>query len=372
MVKSKKSYKSRINPRKREASKAIKSSGGSFDITPHVRASSRPCRDTFSLVEPQINAEGVHVWPFDVSCPVDILFMTTHDRQRVRMNRHGYFEVLYLCSGSGVCHIQDRLLPFNEGDLAVIGSTLYHRIECCSDAPLTIVALFFEPQFICCDGASDSAEYLAPFMLQDEKFPHVVAAKTGAPRQVLDMMLRIQSELPAASPRARLAIKTYLKMMLMNLVNEYTPYAGTVETFRRQQRDLDRLRPLFRHLAENCGNAVQVHQAARVCGMSESHFMSFFKKVTGLSFVAYFNHFRIERAQTLLSKTDETLVSISQQVGFCDQSYFGAVFRKIVGMTPAAYRSRCRADIVPDLQRGAQYHRVNTPCESVLGQRVLN
>jgi AraC-like DNA-binding protein len=186
------------------------------------------------------------------------------------------------------------------------------------------------------------------------------------------MMLRIQSELPATSPRARLAIKTYLKMLLMILVNEYTPYAGTVETYRRQQRDLDRLRPLFRHLAKNCGNAVQVRQAARVCGMSESHFMSFFKKVTGLSFVAYFNHFRIERAQTLLSKTDETLVSISQQVGFCDQSYFGAVFRKIVGMTPAAYRSHCRADMISDQQQAAQYHRVNAPGESVLRQMVQN
>ena len=94
-------------------------------------------RDHFDLVEPQINAEGVHTWPFDAPCPVDVLFLTVDDRHRVRMNRHGYFEVLYLCSGSANCHIQDRLLPFNEGDLAIIGSTLYHRIECQSSSPVT-------------------------------------------------------------------------------------------------------------------------------------------------------------------------------------------------------------------------------------------
>ena len=76
--------------------------------------------------------------------------------------------------------------------------------------------------------------------------------------------------------------------------------------------------------------------------MSESHFMSLFKRVTGLSFVTYFNHFRIERAQALLAKTEESMASISQQVGFCDQSYFGTVFRRIVGMTPANYRRRIR------------------------------
>jgi Bacterial regulatory helix-turn-helix proteins, AraC family len=36
------------------------------------------------------------------------------------------------------------------------------------------------------------------------------------------------------------------------------------------------------------------------------------------------------------------MASISQQIGFCDQSYFGMVFRRTVGMTPAAYRRRSR------------------------------
>jgi AraC-like DNA-binding protein len=305
-------------------------------------------RDHFDLVEPQINAEGVHTWSFDAPCPVDVLFLTVDDRHRVRMNRHGYFEVLYLCSGSANCHIQDRLLPFNEGDLAIIGSTLYHRIECQSSSPVTIAALFFEPDLIRCDGASDSAEYLTPFLLQDQDFPHVIPGETGVPRQVLDLMLRIRPEIPAASARGRLAVKTYLKMLLMLLVNQYAPYAGTVETYQRQQQNLERLRPLFRHLGENCGDSIQVREAARICGISESHFMSLFKRVTGLSFVTYFNHFRIERAQALLAKTDESMASISQQVGFCDQSYFGTVFRRIVGMTPATYRRRVRNNTLGD------------------------
>lgn len=311
-------------------------------------------RNNFDLVEPQINAEGVHVWPFDVPCPVDVLFLTVDDRQRLRMNRHKYFEVLYLCSGSANCHIQDRLLPFNEGDLAIIGSTLYHRIECLSSQPITIAALFFEPDLIRCDGASDSAEYLTPFLLQDESFPHVIPAETGIPRQVLDLMLHIRSEHPASSPRSRLALKTYLKMLLILLVNHYAPYAGTVETYIRQQQNIERLRPLFRYLGENCDSSIQVREAARICGMSESHFMSLFKRVTGLSFVTYFNHFRIERAQALLATTDESMVSIGQQVGFCDQSYFGTVFRRIVGMTPATYRRRTRNNTLAE--QGQPYH----------------
>jgi AraC-like DNA-binding protein/mannose-6-phosphate isomerase-like protein (cupin superfamily) len=341
MDRSKKSSKSNTKKRKRDVIPAKLAHGARSKRLP-LEASQESCKDTFSLVEPQINAEGVHIWPFDAACPVDVLFMNTHDRKRVRMNRHRYFEILYLCSGSGVCNIQDRFLSFKEGDLAVIGSTLYHRIECESRTPLTIAALFFEPEFICCDGGNDGAEYLTPFLLQDARFPHVISSNTTVPRQVLDLMMRIQAETPATTPRARLAVKTYLKMILMLLVNQYAAYSGTIETFRRQERALERLRPLFRYIGENYANTVHVRQAARLCGMSESHFMSFFKQVTGLSFVAYFNHFRIERAQALLTNSEETIVTISQQVGFCDQSYFGTVFRKIVGMPPAAYRRRVR------------------------------
>lgn len=354
MANSKKSSLSNTEGREPGASRPSKPSSRSAALVRRLPVPKNSYRNHFDLVEPQINAEGVHVWPFHAPCPVDVLFLNVDDRQRVRMNRHGYFEVLYLCSGSANCHIQDRLLPFNEGDLAIIGSTLYHRIECQSSQPITIAALFFEPDLIRCDGASDSAEYLTPFLLQDENFPHVVPAETGIPRQVLDLMLSIRSEHPVSSPRSRLALKTYLKMLLMLLVNHYAPYAGTVETYIRQQHNIERLRPLFRYLGDNCDSSIQVREAARICGMSESHFMSLFKRVTGLSFVTYVNHFRIERAQALLSKTDESMASISQQVGFCDQSYFGTVFRRIVGITPATYRRRTRNNTL--VEQGQPYH----------------
>ena len=309
-----------------------------------MRIPKKLCEDQVRLVEPQINAEGIHVWPFDPAFPVDVRFMTSGIGHNVRKNRHDYFELAYLCAGGASLEIQDRSLPFHEGDLAVVGSTLYHRFECRSGPPVTLGVLFFKPDLIRADGGPDNTEYLTPFLLQDSQFPHVVPANTSIPGQVFDLMQRIRAELPATTPRARLTVKTYLKMILILLVNQYASYAGTVETFQRQQRALERLRPLFEYLEKHFGEATQVQEAAHICGMSESHFMSFFKRATGQSFMAYLNHCRIERAQALLAMTDKSVSDISQEMGFCDQSYFGTVFRKLVGVTPAAYRAKSRAD----------------------------
>ena len=368
MAKPKKSSQSSTRSRSVELT-----SNRALTRTGRVRFPRNSCEDHFCLVEPQINAEGVHIWNFDVACPLDILFLHESGQQKVRMNRHSYFEVLYLCSGSAMCHIQDRLLPMRVGDLAVIGSTLYHRIERRSSSPLTIAALFFDPEIIRCGGGNDGMEYLTPFLLQDANFPHVIPAETGIPRQVLEMMLRIHAERPAA-PKSRLSLKTYLKMILASLVSYYESYSGTVEVFHRQERALDRVRPLFRFLEENCGGSIQIKQAARICGMSESHFMSVFKEVTGLSFLKYLNHYRVERAQLMLTHSDDSMKNICQEVGFCDQSYFGAVFRKVVGLTPAEYRRRFKGGGIPELPRVHQDssldHLLERPLQAVSRQGI--
>jgi AraC-like DNA-binding protein len=343
MAKSRKSSKSLIDPEIPANPAISRSHAHLIAALGRLRFPRNSCEEQFSLVDPQINAEGIHVWNFDIACPLEVLFLMESGQHKVRMNRHTYFEVLYLCSGSALCHIQDRPIPMHVGDLAVIGSTVYHRVERRSSQPLTLAALFFDPEMLRCDGGSDSMQYLTPFLFQDATFPHIIPAETGIPRQVLDMMLRIHAE-RASVPSARLILKTYLKMILALLVTHYASYSGKLEVFHRQEKALERMRPLFRYLEENCSAPIQIKQAARVCGMSESHFMSVFKEVTGLSFLKYLIHYRVEKARVMLTHTDESMKNICQDVGFCDQSYFGAVFRKIVGVTPAEYRRRFRSN----------------------------
>src|SRR5579883_2689745 len=82
---------------KSAASRGVRNSYHTTAKSGRVYVPKKSCKDHFSLVEPQISAEGIHKWNFDESCPVDFQFMIEHGRQNVRMNRHGYFEVLYLC-----------------------------------------------------------------------------------------------------------------------------------------------------------------------------------------------------------------------------------------------------------------------------------
>ena len=172
----------------------------------------------------------------------------------------------------------------------------------------------------------------------DPSISNVIRSKEGLSREIFELIDRIRQELPAESELSRLAIRTYLKMILMLLVSHCSETGTLSGVFNRQKEVMDRLAPIFEHLQRHYDEPLRVNDAARLCAVSACCFMNLFKEVTGQSFVSYLNHFRVAKARALLVGTNRPISAISLDTGFCTQSYFGVVFRRITGMTPLAYR----------------------------------
>jgi AraC-like DNA-binding protein len=304
--------------------------------------------DAYQAVTPQINADGVLVQRFDSALPVQVRFYSYDPRRDYRLCRHHYFEIFYLSSGEALFRIGERTFPMRAGDLILVNSTYYHNIQPAqrsANRAFHGVLLYFLPELFRGTGAArEDLEYLEPFLQQDEGFPHVVPAETRTPAAIYDLMRSVAAEIPARTARSRLAAKTYLRMILVHLVNHYSTYSGASSSFERKHQRIERLDPLFRYLDEHYSEPVTLDDAARLVGMSKSHFIHFMKQVTGMSFVAYLNQFRVAKAQALMAATTKSLAEISYEVGFCDQSYFGQVFRKLLKITPREYRLQLELD----------------------------
>ena len=80
--------------------------------------------------------------------------------------------------------------------------------------------------------------------------------------------------------------------------------------------------------------------AAGVCSFSASHFMRWFRQMTGQSFVAFLNEFRLNAAAEALQATDETVLTIASRCGFENLSYFNRTFKAHFGTTPREYRKK--------------------------------
>ena len=107
---------------------------------------------------------------------------------------------------------------------------------------------------------------------------------------------------------------------------------------KNRARDLERTKLILSYIDENYKEAISITDIASYCGFSESHFMRFFKNTMGVSFVSYLNDFRLNVAARLLSSNDESILSVAENCGFFNLSYFNRMFKKKYGVTPGKYR----------------------------------
>jgi AraC-like DNA-binding protein len=76
--------------------------------------------------------------------------------------------------------------------------------------------------------------------------------------------------------------------------------------------------------------------------ISPRHLRQVFRQEFGLSPLAYLVNRRIDEAKRLLAASDRPIQAVAEACGFGDAFYFSRVFRKVVGASPSAYRTRQR------------------------------
>lgn len=87
---------------------------------------------------------------------------------------------------------------------------------------------------------------------------------------------------------------------------------------------------------------LEMEAVARQVGLNYSNFRKLFKKIVGLSPLAYVEELRIMRSKELLAQTDRTSQQVAYAVGFNTPYYFCLFFKKRTGMSPLEYRRYSR------------------------------
>jgi transcriptional regulator GlxA family with amidase domain len=70
-----------------------------------------------------------------------------------------------------------------------------------------------------------------------------------------------------------------------------------------------------------------------------------FKEATGKSPMQYLQQIRIENAQELLKTSNLSIAEVAFSVGYPDNSYFSAIFRKAISLSPKEYRNLVRKKV---------------------------
>ena len=86
------------------------------------------------------------------------------------------------------------------------------------------------------------------------------------------------------------------------------------------------------------GKNHDLDRLAAEAGLGRVRFTQLFKQATGLPPYAFLLRTKVERAQKLLSETDNSIAEIAKKLGLSSSRHLATLFRETVGVTPTAYR----------------------------------
>lgn len=102
------------------------------------------------------------------------------------------------------------------------------------------------------------------------------------------------------------------------------------------------LEPVLAWIEDNLDQDVTLASMAARCGLSERTFSRRFREQTGTTPVQWLLRARVRRAQWLLENTGDSVEHVGTRAGFGSPTAFRERFKRVVGVTPLAYRSAFR------------------------------
>jgi AraC-like DNA-binding protein len=237
------------------------------------------------------------------------------------------------------------------GDLLVVDNLKLHHVVDFDGFDTRVIVISFLPELVHSLGSpTHDYVFLLPFYSKIEQRAHIVRASADAAAAtwgaVRTLVLRYVGQGDLALQRA--GCKAALLELLFHLAGHFRASELLRWEFIRQQQRSLRLKPLFDHISQHYAERLTAAEAARLAGLSAPQLARTFKRVAGMTLVAYVNHVRLTNAARLLKETEDSIADIAFEVGFADQSYFDKRFKRAFGQSPSEFRAGSSMSLAAD------------------------
>ncbi|ALS26643.1 AraC family transcriptional regulator [Paenibacillus sp. 32O-W] len=250
---------------------------------------------------------------------------------------HDFVELAYVAEGFGFHHIGDAAERVGKGRLYVIPVGVSHVFRPASanqEEPLVVYNCVIAPDLLA--SLREMAEPILrtqfDFLMEERSEWFSVPDHDGTIERLLYGLHR-------EFVFRRSGSTTMMYAMLLQLL---------VSVFRARQECPElpaaaapnALYDVLAWLDEHYGEPLDIASLAGRCGFSKRHFQRLFKQYTGQTFARYMQSLRIRKSCDMLRETGDKIQAVAERAGYRDIDSFNRVFRRIVGMTPGAYRQQ--------------------------------
>ena len=254
------------------------------------------------------------------------------DFRQVAVHWQDTMELAYIKRGSGLVQTGAQVCAAQSGDIFVLTPGTLHAIRQAESRTMEYENIIFDVELL--GGAEDlcAEKYLLPLQSGRMALPEHITPDEAWYPQAADCLKEAEEANRCKQFGYELCIKGALLRFLALLIaqSKALPPAEKAST--------QRLRAVLQWISAHYSEPVCVADAAALCQCSPNHFMRWFRQMTGQTFIIFLREYRLNAAAEALRTTEDTILSISEQCGFENLSYFNREFKAHFGMTPREYR----------------------------------
>jgi len=257
------------------------------------------------------------------------------DAPITRLHLHNGLELGFCHEGSGIFVIEDKVFPYQAGDVSVINDREWHLAQSVRGTESLWTWIHVDPaRLIEASGAERDLLRTAP--LGGPGFPNLLPAR--AYPEVNQEVRAVIRELQGRALGYRAAVRGHVRTLLVLL--HRISGANACAAVPSRQEALERVAPALEHIARGFAGPVSVADLAGRCHASVTNLRRLFHAAVGKSPQQYLIQVRMQMATALLESTTKPILEIALDVGYPTLSSFNRHFKRILGMAPRAWRRR--------------------------------
>lgn len=248
-------------------------------------------------------------------------------KSMLKYHYHTRYEIYYLYSGERFYFVQDKTYHIKKGSLVLIPPNVIHATYNVKNiAYERFLITFFDDEIKhFCNCFPDINFY--------EIFENDIYVVNFSPKD----QIVIESIFENMNDTEHYGKRQFLLSQLLFYANRNKKTVPDAND-KQLQGTQKTITEIVAHINNNFQTELNLENISAEFFIDSCYLSRIFKKTVGMSFVDYINNVRVMEAKKLLTATDESIISIAENVGFKSNTHFGRVFKKVTGTSPLQYR----------------------------------
>lgn len=251
---------------------------------------------------------------------------------------HPELEFSWILQGTIEISTPNHTCRLSAGEGIFINSNVLHTIRPVSDDVSTALTQVFDSQLIAgAHGSVFEQNYIFP--ITENKEIEMVVFRPDKPehRQILDLIHK-SYEIAENQPfgyefMIRNAFSEVWLLLCSELKQKSIPHRMN------SNQDEERIKKMLLFIESNYMQKISLQEISESANISKRECLRCFERSLNMTPFTWLMEYRVRMAARMMRETDHPITTIAYDTGFCSTSYFGKVFKQIIGQTPSQYRA---------------------------------